>query len=92
MDNLINDWELVTQSNCHGKQITERLKVPGGFLYQNVEYDNDDVQIIGSSMCFVPDVDLTRYQAHLRDAYNAGFKDGKEEAMNGLKHAKMPTI
>jgi hypothetical protein len=33
----------------------------------------------GLTSTFVPDVDLQRYQAHLRDAYNAGFKDGLSE-------------
>jgi hypothetical protein len=51
---------------------TWRLKVEGGHIYHNVEDG-------GNSMCFVPDVDLTRYQAHLRDAYNQGFKDGSGE-------------
>jgi hypothetical protein len=50
------------------------IKVEGGQLYQSFNGD------WGISMCFVPDVDLQRYQAHLRDAYNQGFKDGQEEA------------
>jgi hypothetical protein len=47
---------------------TFRLKVDGGHIYT-----------IKEGLCFVPDVDLTRYQAHLRDAYNQGFKDGREK-------------
>ncbi len=52
-----------------------RMKVGGGHLYQYL----DDT---GVAMCFVPDVDLQRYQAHLRDAYNQGFKDGLNEAQH----------
>ena len=51
---------------------TYRLKVDGGHLYRNIE--------TGNCMCFVPDVDLARYQAHLRDAYNQGFQDGATDA------------
>lgn len=54
-----------------------KIKVEGGHLYAN----NMEM------MCFVPEVDLTRYQAHLRDAYNKGFEDGLIE---GKAH-KEPT-
>lgn len=60
-------WERVTVG-------TWRLKVEGGYLYQTDDHDSN-------AMCFVPDVDLTRYQAHLRDAYNQGYKDGHEEGI-----------
>jgi len=43
-----------------------KIKVDGGHLYESK-----------NGLCFVPDVDLTRYQSHLRDAYSQGFKDGK---------------
>lgn len=67
-------WELV---NCDDVQITERLKVDGGHLYRvGVKSVIQPV----FTMSFVPDVDLQRYQAHLRDAYNQGFKDGQTEA------------
>jgi hypothetical protein len=52
---------------------TVRLKVDGGYLYETIH-----------GLCFVPDVDLTRYQSHLRDAYRAGYRDGHEDAKNGV--------
>lgn len=67
-------WEVVVQESNGG---TSRLKVDGGYLYQNFAYVND---VPCMSMCFVPDVDLTRYQAHLRDAYKQGFIDGGIDA------------
>lgn len=54
---------------------TERLKVEGGYLYYVCNHEAHQ-----TSMCFVPDVDLARYQAHLRDAYNQGYKDRVHEA------------
>lgn len=48
----------------------ERIKVDGGYIYKTLE-QND----IATS--FVPDIDLQKYQSHLRDAYNQGFKDGE---------------
>ena len=53
---------------------TERLKVEGGYLYHVTCH-----QINQTSMCFVPDIDLARYQSHLRDAYRKGFEDGVAE-------------
>ena len=50
-----------------------KIKVEGGWIYQCTEGEKE------ISMCFVPDIDLTRYQAHLRDAYNQGFKDGQDD-------------
>lgn len=61
-----NTWERVTDE-------TSRLKVDGGYIYR-VENSK------GLTICLVPDVDLKRYKAHLREAYNAGFKDGMEES------------
>lgn len=55
--------------------LTERLKVEGGFLYRTKKIGVDCI-----AMCFVPDVDLQRYQAHLRDAYKQGFIDGGVDA------------
>ena len=53
-----------------------RILVAGGYIYC-MESSH------GLTSTFVPDVDLQRYQAHLRDAYNAGFKDGlSEKEMN----------
>jgi hypothetical protein len=59
-------WERVTDS-------TERLKVDGGYLYRDQKANG------GLAMAFVPDVDLQRYQAHLREAYTRGFADGLDE-------------
>lgn len=53
---------------------TERLRVEGGYIYH---VGNNACKAI--AICFVPDVDLQRYQAHLRDAYTKGFADGLEE-------------
>jgi hypothetical protein len=50
-----------------------RIKVEGGFIYG-----------FDQGICFVPDVDLTRYQAHLRDAYMKGYTDGHEDAKKGI--------
>ena len=54
------------------KEIAEsairQKKVDGGHIYETPH-----------GLCFVPDVDLTRYQSHLRDAYTQGYKDGLEE-------------
>lgn len=49
----------------------KRLKVEGGHLYSVTLTSPEYVT-------FVPDVDLSKYQSHLRDAYNQGFKDGRE--------------
>jgi len=59
------NWEKVTDS-------TERLPVNGGHLYR-------DQKANALAMCFVPDIDLTRYESHLRDAYTQGFANGLEE-------------
>ena len=55
-------WEQVTGTlfSIH------RFKVDGGWIYCVEE----------KHPVFVPDIDLQRYQSHLRDAYNQGFKDG----------------
>jgi hypothetical protein len=59
----------------------KRIKVDGGFLYLHVGKVN-------SCMCFVPDVDLQRYQAHLRDAYTKGYTDGQEDRQQGIDRQK----
>lgn len=53
---------------------TSRLKVDGGHLYVYRGLTTD------IAMTFVPDIDLQRYQSHLRDAYNQGYKNGREDA------------
>lgn len=62
-------WRAVTDS-------TWRLKVDGGHLYLL----NESSEAGGNAMCFVPEIDLTRYEAHLRDAYKQGFTDGAVDA------------
>ena len=59
------NWERVTDE-------TSRLKVAGGWIYR-VENSK------GLTICLVPDVDLQRYEAHLRDAYKKGYEDGLQE-------------
>jgi len=54
-----------------------RIKVDGGYLYSFTKEE--------SAMCFVPDIDLQRYQAHLRDAYRQGYAQGHEDAKRGIK-------
>lgn len=70
-----NEWQQINYE-------TDRLKVDGGYLYRTKRMGVDAI-----AMSFVPDVDLTRYQAHLRDAYNQGFKDGMTEAHANLSSA-----
>jgi hypothetical protein len=73
-DSDSDGWEFVTKSDV---ALLIRYKVEGGYLYCKIlEFTNSSPM---SSMVFVPDVDLTRYQAHLRDAYLKGFADGLEE-------------
>ena len=55
---------------------TWRLKVDGGHIYHIF----DD-----GGICFVPDIDLQRYQAHLRDAYRQGYTAGHQDAKNGIE-------
>jgi len=70
-------WELVDRTV---RATTERLKIDGGYLYHVAHQEANAI-----AMCFVPDVDLARYQSHLRDAYNKGFADGMEEARKPVK-------
>lgn len=55
----------------------DRIKTDGGYIYKTIS--QGDV-----SICFVPDIDLQRYQAHLRDAYKTGYADGQADAKNGM--------
>lgn len=57
-----------------------RMKVDGGYLYSH------DVEDAGNCMVFVPDVDLQRYQAHLRDAYKQGYADGQQDLKDGVQN------
>jgi len=71
-------WEEINHDDV---QITECLKVDGGYLWRTVFKSHMQPM---PAMSFVPDVDLQRYQAHLRDAYKQGYKDGQEDAKNGI--------
>lgn len=66
------EWERVTDSG------TMRLKVDGGYIYKDEKGNG------GLAMCFVPDIDLQRYQAHLRDAYTKGYADGQEDSKKNV--------
>ena len=61
------------------KSYLYRTKVDGGYLYQWITAAN-------ACMTFVPDIDLTRYQSHLRDAYTQGYKDAHEDLKQGISH------
>lgn len=73
------EWELVTSEDYVW---TKRLKVDGGYLYRTINQDHNDN--LNVAMCFVPDVDLQRYQSHLRDAYTQGYQAGQEDAKHGV--------
>jgi hypothetical protein len=49
------------------------IAVTGGLIYRTIE--SNDI-----STTFVPDLDLHRYQEHLKDAYHQGYRDGREWA------------
>lgn len=69
-----SEWERILQSDISE---TSRLKVEGGHIYAITLGAN-------FTTVFVPDVDLMRYQAHLRDAYKKGYMDGQLEARNPI--------
>jgi len=68
----LSGWEDVFESD---NDCLQRFKVEGGYLYHNTMNDEYDRKCFQIAMCFVPDVDLQRYQSHLRDAYNQGLKE-----------------
>lgn len=74
--------------DLHFEAITEtpysqfaRFKVESGWIYKS---HTETERGLSESMVFVPDLDLKRYQSHLRDAYTQGYKDGQEDAKNGV--------
>ena len=76
MENKV-EWKSIFEfenEEANAFRNTAKMKVNGGEIY--VDYFRLDSQIT-SSMVFVPDVDLQRYQAHLRDAYKKGYEDGQ---------------
>jgi hypothetical protein len=76
----INDlqWEKILETdNAYETFTLSRIKVDGGHIYREA-WDLEERPALG--LCFVPDVDLQRYQSHLRDAYTQGYKAGQEDA------------
>ena len=71
-------WEIVTDESY---ERTDRLKVDGGYLYRTRRCLEEEV----GAMAYVPAIDLTRYQAHLRDAYNQGYADGRDDTRNAVE-------
>lgn len=61
-------------------ECVKRMKVDGGYIYRTMGWQH-------SNICFVPEIDLQRYQSHLRDAYNQGFEEGKNEASFNLERS-----
>jgi hypothetical protein len=55
-----------------------RVKIEGGYIYQSDSGEG------GMALTFAPDVDLQRYQAHLRDAYRQGYIDGQNDSKHGV--------
>jgi hypothetical protein len=45
-------WEDITKEDC---ELTERLKVTGGYLYHRIVHDAQAISAC-ASMCFVPDL------------------------------------
>jgi len=83
----MSEWEVVCKAY---KNDTTRMKVDGGWLYRSISYD----KVLGSfntptseSIAFVPEIDLQRYQAHLRDAYKQGYENGQQDAKHGIQEA-----
>lgn len=79
-EKTVAEWMTITDSDY---ETTTRLKVEGGHLYHRLTWENEPQYGETGCMAFVPDIDLTRYQSHLRDAYSAGYADGIEDAKNG---------
>jgi len=68
------EWETVRVTD---NSIIERLKVAGGHLYHVSNQIGKT-----TTMAFVPEIDLTRYEAHLRDAFKAGYTQGSLDQRN----------
>lgn len=79
----VNPWEDVSAN-----EVTHvcRHKVEGGWLYSTT--------VSGVNMftvTFVPEIDLSRYQAHLRDAWKQGYEDGRRDERMGVVDCMEPT-
>lgn len=81
-------WEEVVQTEA---SYTERLKVEGGYLYNRCDFFGveDNSLTESTTMCFVPDIDLQRYQSHLRDAYTKGYEDGQTDCRRGMDNSSL---
>jgi len=61
----VAEWEFVNDPSAYppDADVTERLKVPGGWIYRNVHYSLADLekdadqpaQVVAVAMCFVPE-------------------------------------
>lgn len=71
-------WERIPHSESFR---FSRTKVDGGWIYRDRYVYDESVAV---ALCFVPDIDLRRYESHLRDAYTQGYKAGFDDAKNGL--------
>lgn len=70
-------WEHVTTQD---ELETSRLKVIGGYLYQNiVQWRTDVGMTVFCNMCFVPDDSMQVFGHHIKQAYNDGYEKGKSE-------------
>ena len=74
-------WELVVDWK---DQIVgfSRIKVDGGHVYRQIVASGGTDSV---SLCFVPDVDLKRYESHLRDAYRQRYVAGHEDSKRGVE-------
>lgn len=68
-----DSWEIIETT---ATSELSRYKVDGGWLYV-ICADRS------LAMSYVPDVDLQRYQSHLRDAYRQGYEHGHKDAGSG---------
>ena len=74
-ENEEKKWEPVSGDG------TDCMKVDGGYIYRCQKGNG------GLAMVFVPEIDLTRYESHLRDAYNRGYETGQEDIKQLLEKA-----
>ena len=59
----VAEWEFVNANDPVDSDLTERMKVPGGWIYRNLhcslsdlEKDAEQVaQVVAVAMCFVPE-------------------------------------
>ena len=73
-------WECVEKTD---ESKLCRFKVDGGYLY-SLNAQHAEMNQMNTAMCFVPDIDLQRYESHLRDAYKQGYAAGHIDAVKGI--------